>query len=215
MHSMSTGENPLLELSPDKQAELVQLVENGNLDSIADANGIDRRTVLQIGAALSVGSIAGGLSARELVQEARAAADTTDGDGNVGLPGDRVDVFAEAIDSNSVSTEKVNSDPNDSGYNYQDVQGSRSLNTWFTAPSDRDIWVSVTIIADSDNTTMEIIPSVNRSQTQNLLNASRQNNATQNTKLPIYFKVPAGQDYIIEAFQDTASYSINSWVELR
>jgi len=107
MHSMSTGENPLLELSSDKQAELVQLVENGNLDSIAEATGIDRRTVLQIGAALSVGSIAGGLSARELVQEARAAADTTDGDGNVGLPGDRVDVFAEAIDSNSVSTESA------------------------------------------------------------------------------------------------------------
>ena len=104
MHSMSTGQNPLLELSPDKQAELVQLVENGDLDSIADATGIDRRTVLKIGAALGVGSVAGGLSARELVQEARAAADTTDADGNVGLPGDRVDVFAEGIDSNSVST---------------------------------------------------------------------------------------------------------------
>jgi len=104
---MSTGQNPLLELSEDKQAELVHLVENGNLDSIADATGIDRRTVLKIGAALGVGSVAGGLSARELVQEARAAADTTDSDGNVGLPGDRVDVFAEGVDANSVSTENL------------------------------------------------------------------------------------------------------------
>jgi len=101
---MAETEHPLLQLSPEKQSQLVDLVENGEIDAISEATGLSRRQILQVGAALGVGSVAGGLSASELVRKVRADASTSDGDGNVGLPGDRVDVFAEGVDANSVNT---------------------------------------------------------------------------------------------------------------
>jgi len=102
---MAETEHPLLQLSPEKQSQLVDLVENGEIDAISEATGLSRRQILQVGAALGVGSVAGGLSASELVRKVRADASTSDGDGNVGLPGDRVDVFAEGVDANSVNTD--------------------------------------------------------------------------------------------------------------
>jgi hypothetical protein len=55
--------------------------------------------VLKIAAALGIGSLAGGGAASKLVGSAAAQADTSDSDGNVGLPGDRVDVFADGVDA--------------------------------------------------------------------------------------------------------------------
>jgi len=89
------SQNPLLSLSQDKQQKLVDLVEDGNINAVADATGMERRDILKIAAALGVGTVAGGISAQELISEARAAASTTDGDGNVGLPGDRVDLMLQ------------------------------------------------------------------------------------------------------------------------
>jgi len=102
---MATEENPLLNLSADKQRELVDVVEKGNIAKIAQATGLSRRQVMAIGAALVGSAGAGGFAANEVIGSALADASTTDSDGNVGLPNDRVDVFAEAIDSNSVNTE--------------------------------------------------------------------------------------------------------------
>jgi len=64
---MAETEHPLLQLSPEKQSQLVDLVENGEIDAISEATGLSRRQILQVGAALGVGSVAGGLSASELV----------------------------------------------------------------------------------------------------------------------------------------------------
>jgi len=105
------SQNPLLSLSQDKQQKLVDLVEDGNINAVADATGMERRDILKIAAALGVGTVAGGISAQELISEARAAASTTDGDGNVGLPGDRVDLFAESADvTNEISSGSINTD---------------------------------------------------------------------------------------------------------
>lgn len=65
--------------------------------------GVSRRELLQAGGALSVGGLLGGGSGYALTQEAEAQAATDDSDGNVGTPNDRVDVFADGVDSNVVS----------------------------------------------------------------------------------------------------------------
>lgn len=102
---MDTQTNPLLQLEPQKQQQLVDLVENGDIETVADATGMSRRQVLMAAAALGVGALGGGMTAREFIQQAEAAASTSDSDGNVGLPGDRVDVFADGVDSTSVNTD--------------------------------------------------------------------------------------------------------------
>jgi hypothetical protein len=104
---MDVEQHPLLKLEPDKQQQLVDLVQEGDVDAVADATGMSRRSVILAAAALGVGTIGGGVTARELIQEAQAAASTTDGDGNVGTPQNPVDVFADGISSNSVNTEQL------------------------------------------------------------------------------------------------------------
>jgi hypothetical protein len=65
--------------------------------------GVSRRELLQAGGALGVGGLLGGGGGYALTQEAKAQAATDDSDGNVGTPDDRVDVFADGVDSNVVS----------------------------------------------------------------------------------------------------------------
>lgn len=57
-----------------------------------------RRAVLQGGAAVAAGA-AIGTKGRDAVGEAAAQPDPDDGTGNVGTPGDRVDVFANGLDA--------------------------------------------------------------------------------------------------------------------
>lgn len=104
---MDVEQHPLLKLEPDKQQQLVDLVQNGDVDAVADATGMSRRSVILAAAALGVGAIGGGVTAQELIQEAQAAASTTDGDGNVGTPQNPVDLFADGVQSNSLNTEDV------------------------------------------------------------------------------------------------------------
>jgi hypothetical protein len=90
-------------LSADEIRNLKEIANaldgNADLDKLAQVTGTSRRDVLKIAAALGIGSIAGGGAASELVGSAAAQADTSDSDGNVGLPGDRVDVFADGVDA--------------------------------------------------------------------------------------------------------------------
>jgi len=102
-------------LTPQEQAKLKAFAqglpdEPGDIDvdAIAQETGTSRRQVLQIIAAVGVGSIAGGVSVSQLVSEAQAQASTSDGDGNVGTPADRVDVFADGVDASVIDTENAN-----------------------------------------------------------------------------------------------------------
>lgn len=70
-----------------------------------NARGVSRREAMQAGGALGVGALLGGGGGLALTQRAAADASTSDSDGNVGLPGDRVDVFADGVDATTVSTE--------------------------------------------------------------------------------------------------------------
>jgi len=104
---MDVEANPLLQLEPDKQQQLVDLVQEGDVEAVANATGMSRRSVILAAAALGVGTIGGGVTAKELIQEAQAAASTTDSDGNVGTPQNPVDIFADGISSSSLNTDEL------------------------------------------------------------------------------------------------------------
>lgn len=101
------GDVDLADFTDDELAalkELVQAIANGGLDlaalkelAQAKANGglnLDRRDAL----ALLTGGAVGGGAALSAVGTAAAGASTSDSDGNVGTPTDRVDVFADGVD---------------------------------------------------------------------------------------------------------------------
>jgi len=104
---MASQEHPLLSLEPAKQQQLVDLVESNDIDALATKTGLTRRQILGIGATLAGSGALGAYAATEAIDPAQAQADTGDSDGNVGLPADRVDVFADGIDTNSLSTDEL------------------------------------------------------------------------------------------------------------
>lgn len=111
---MANSPESIDDFSQEELENLHRLAQD--LDEAAEQSGVSRRSILQSAAALGVGAVAGGISAKELVNAVEAQADTTDTDGNVGLPSDRVDVFADGVDSTSLSTvdtetKKINGNP--------------------------------------------------------------------------------------------------------
>ena len=98
------------DLSQEEQSAIRDVLERVDVDRIAEATGVSRRQALQVIAATGVGIAVGGVGTNALVGNAQAAASTSDSDGNVGLPSNRVDVFADGVDSNSLSTDAVGND---------------------------------------------------------------------------------------------------------
>lgn len=109
---MSDSPESIDDFTKDELQTLHELAQD--LDKTAERTGVSRRDIMQSAAVLGVGAMAGGVSAQQLIEHVSAQADTTDEHGNVGLPSDRVDVFADGIDANvidsdTVSTERTNS----------------------------------------------------------------------------------------------------------
>lgn len=69
--------------------------------------GTSRREFMKAAGGLGAGALIGGGAANAVTGSAKADPSTSDGDGNIGLPDDRVDVFAEGIDSNSLDTGRM------------------------------------------------------------------------------------------------------------
>ena len=111
----------------------------------------------------------------------------------------------------TLSTDKINTS---SGYSWQDVSASRTLNTWFTAPSEQDIKVAVSVNAESAGIDLQILPNVNNSQTENRIIDRRHQSPDQNDRIGAVFTVPAGRDYKVETF-DSSDISVNKWRELK
>lgn len=92
-----------------------QQLEEGAIDaqgrkwSVSDFlnMGLTRRQALSAIGAMAAGATLG-TAIRESIGTASAAASDTDSDGDIGTPSDRVDIFAEGIDANSVNTQQVN-----------------------------------------------------------------------------------------------------------
>ncbi len=116
-----------------------------------------------------------------------------------------------SADHASVTTEKLDTS---SGYTWQDVTGSRSLDTWFTAPSDRDIKVQVSGQSQADSTEINFIPNVNTLQSEQRIQFQHQTVDNAEDLSAGEFTVPAGREYRIELFGDTADINI-VWWELR
>lgn len=67
----------------------------------------ERRALLKAAGLAGAGGIAIGAGARMTLGEALAQPSTTDGDGDLGDPNDRWDLFADGVDANVVSTESL------------------------------------------------------------------------------------------------------------
>lgn len=213
------SETPLDALSYKEQHELVKIVNgnrvardpNGNTWSISDflGMGFTRREAIKL-----VGLVAGGMALGGAITEVVSAqASTSDSDGNVGLPGDRVDVFADGVDANSVSTGELAT----AIENASDVSGSRSLDTWEQNTSGHVLIAAVemNVTPSSGTSVVRVFGDVNNDS---------QSNQPQNTETvvgtgstegfggPMIF-VPDGANYQFRQFGDTGDSTLSSWYE--
>ena len=93
---MATGLDRLAALDDDELDALIEIAQ-------ARASGaLSRRDLLKAGGTLGALGLVGGSA----VGSSAADASTSDSDSNAGRPSDRVDVFADGVDANSVSTDE-------------------------------------------------------------------------------------------------------------
>lgn len=154
-----------------------------------------RRRVLQAGGLVAGGGVLGALTAD------RASADVV---GQVGTSADRVDVFAGAVDANSLNTGITST----SDYEWTDVTSNRSLNTWFQAPSDRDIWVSVIIDVGSSTDRQLVVLDVNTTKSGNAVSRINWNSGGKDSNDQRPFgstRVPANHYYRVRQIVGSAS----------
>lgn len=119
----------------------------------------------------------------------------------------------DAIDAISATLERVDSSL---GYGWSDMVSSRSFDTWYQAPSDKDIYFMLTGRANVDGTDINIVVDLNDSQNSNILTRERRPSAPTDTDLSLgSFRVPAGHYYRAQALGDSADYSLKDWGELR
>lgn len=99
MSSESNGgtQSLLGELTEQEQQTLVELAKK-HTDS-----GLTRREAIAASGAVLSGAAIGGGGAAAMTGNAAAAASTSDGDGDIGSPSNRVDVFAQAVDTDEVN----------------------------------------------------------------------------------------------------------------
>lgn len=97
--------NPLEGLSEDEQQALAELAQ-ARVES-----SITTRDFLKAAGVIGTGAVLGGGAIELATQDAAADASTTDDDGDVGQPGDRVDVYADGVDANSVDTDDASIAP--------------------------------------------------------------------------------------------------------
>ena len=194
----------------------------------AMASGMTRREVVSAVAG------AGAAGAAVMLASDRATAQDSlviDGIDQIGRDGDRVQtLYVEdinnytsnetfdsvtvnnSLDAGSVSTSKVDSS---NGYAWQDVESNRSAGTWYQAPADKDIIVSVIVGASSDGTTMRTQLDINTSEEDQPVDEAQNVNAEHFTKHSVNGRVPAGRLYRVRLSEDTADFGVESWFELR
>jgi hypothetical protein len=120
---------------------------------------------------------------------------------------------AGAIDAQSLSTAAVDTTP---GYNWEKLAGSRSFDTWYQAPSNRDIWFTANAVANADGVNVTLQGHVNTSQTDNVIMREGNTSAAEFTRPSIpTLRVPAGQYYKIVSAGDTGNFSLEEWSEYR
>lgn len=122
--------------------ELEQQVEELQ-DRLPD--GVNRREFGKAAGALGLGALLGGGGAATAIDSASADASTSDQYGDVGEPGDRVDVFADGVNTNSLDADELssNSISTDEVNNIIQVPQFGSLQDAFdTVEQNDEIWIT-------------------------------------------------------------------------
>lgn len=95
------SDSPLAKLPRDEQRILAEIAQ-------ARSEGrINRRTLLQASGALGVGALVGGGAAYGSIDTAAADASTSDSDGDIGTPSNRIDIFGDGVDSLTIAAREV------------------------------------------------------------------------------------------------------------
>jgi len=156
---------------------------------------------------------AGGLLAGGLFTAGQATAEPgDDGDTVWGSDTNRDDYYADEINANTVNTGEIDSS---NGYAWQSVEGNRSESTWYQAPANEDIWVSVVAVARTDNINMRVQLDINTNQSANPVLEEQKASATRFDKINLVGRIPAGRDYQLRFRENSADVALDSWTELR
>lgn len=114
---MATSENPLLELSADKQQELVNWIEAGRPEVVTDSDGnklslssltqigLTRREAMLVLAMVAGGSFTGYQAIKQVIGTAKGA---TGNAGTIGEDGERPDIFGDDINANTITDPGAN-----------------------------------------------------------------------------------------------------------
>jgi hypothetical protein len=120
-------------------------------------------------------------------------------------------------------TGAINTEVNDGGVNtrypartdrgvYEDLTGSRSLDTWYQNTTGYEMEVVATV-ATSAAATVGLDMNVNDTDTANRRIDRFHQDLASSRRATVRATVPPGQYYQIESFGDTGSYSLLSWFE--
>jgi hypothetical protein len=97
---------------------------------------------------------------------------------------------------------------------YVDETSNRSFGTWYQNTTNGPMEVKVTVIADSGTPVVALGPHINTSESNNTIhNPRRVLDASNNERYVTTFTVPDRYYYKVDAFGDTADYSIEAWNE--
>jgi hypothetical protein len=130
-------------------------------------------------------------------------------DGSAGTSETRNDAPSgtfESVSTGQVATTDVR---------WTEVSPSRSFDTWYQAPSDRDIEFTLIVEATSSSTQINVNVSVNDEQSANVMGFPEDVIDSGDNIQTAVLTVPAGHYYRADQFGDAADYEINRWFELR
>jgi len=117
----------------------------------------------------------------------------------------------QTVDVGSVKTDKLSHDRS-----WIQETGSRSFDTWYQAPSDRDISVIVVVISNSSNNKQQLTLDVNDSQSIQRTDEIQWANGSDDSsdRSSVGGEVPAGAYYQVRRASGTAA-DITEWSELK
>jgi hypothetical protein len=160
-----------------------------------------RRRVLQAGGLVAGGGVLGALTAD------RASADVT---GQVGTSQDRVDVFAGAVDANSVNTDTIAT----TGLAWEFLSigtgNDREQGVWYQAP-EYDIVLAIQYFPDNNNQINAIVD-VNTTQSKQPIHTDQGSNRSGDVQTAI---VPVPADFQYRFRTQSGSVTLLNWIELR
>lgn len=133
---MADGPTSLDDFTPE-QLNALQDIAQARID-----DSLSRRDALKALGMVGGGAATGAIGGATLTQGAKADASTTDSDGDVGQPNDRVDGFFDGVDATSVSADETQNK------NYVEPQVTTTEGTSYTADLSTANYHKITLTGD-------------------------------------------------------------------